>query len=87
MIAYHILFKGLIAHDLALLFHKVVCHDLVDLDLLVDSSGHDLFVDGLICPADKIALEIHILIVHVADIRQRLKDINIVHIKRMLRKL
>ncbi len=27
---------------------KVVCHDLVDLDLLVDSSGHDLFVDGLI---------------------------------------
>ena len=62
-------------------------HDLVDLDLLIDSSRHDLFVDGLIGPADKIAVEIHIQIVHVADIRQRLKDINIVHIKRMLRKL
>ena len=64
-----------------------VDHDLIDTDLLVDAGDHDFFVDGLIIPADKIMIEIHIFIIKIFYIRKRLEHKQIIHVKGMFRKL
>ena len=68
------------------LCHIVVAkHQLRHTDLLVDPSDHDLFVDRLIRATDKIAIKVHVKIVHRMYMRERLVDKDIVHIERVLR--
>ena len=63
---------------------ECVRHQFIDTDLLVDAGDHDFFVDGLIIPADKIMIEIHIFIIKIFYIRKRLEHKQVVHIKGML---
>ena len=65
----------------------VVDHDTVDLQLLIDTADHDLFIDGLIAAADKIAVEIHIQVIQVLHVGQRVIYENVIHIEGVLRKL
>ena len=62
-------------------------HQLCNPQLLVDPSDHDLFVDRLVRATDKVAIEVHIKIVHRMYMRERLVDKDIVHIERMHGKL
>ena len=70
------------------LCHIVVAkHQLRHADLLVDSSDHDLFIDRLVGAADKVAVEVHIQVVHRMYMRERLVDEDIVHVECVLREL
>ena len=71
--------KVLLCHD--------VDHDLVDLDLLVDPADHDLFVDRLVFPSNKIMIKIHIHVIDGIDIRIRLEGEDIVNIEGMIRQM
>ena len=56
-------------------------------ELLVNAADHHGFIDRLIRSSDKIALKIHIQIVHIFYMGKGLVDENIVYIKGMLGKL
>ena len=55
--------------------------------LLVNSCNHVPLIHGLVVSAYKIPVKIHIQIVYLPDMRQRIIDIDIVHVECMLRKL
>ena len=67
--------------------HKIIDHQLVHPDLLVDPSDHHLLIDRLVIPAYKIPVKIHIQIVHGLYMGKRLVHKNVVHIKSMFGKL
>ena len=70
------------------LCHIVVSqHQLCYPDLLIDPADHHLLVYRLVGTADKVAVKIHVQIIHGADMGQRLVNKDIVHIEGMLRKL
>ena len=60
-------------------------HKLIHPDLLIDAGYHNGLIYRLILPTYIIAIEIHIEIVHVFHLQERLKHIDIVHIKSLLR--
>ena len=67
------------------LFTKVIDHQLVDTDLLVNSADHDFLVNRLVGSPDKVAVEIDIEIIHRFDVRKRNKRNQIIHIEGVLR--
>ena len=69
------------------LFTKVIDHQLVDTDLLVNSADHDFLVNRLVGSPDKVAVEIDIEIIHRFDVRKRNKRNQIIHIEGVLRQL
>ena len=75
-----------------ILLCKILCahhidHDLIDTDLLIDSSDHHLFIHRLIVTADEVVVEVFVHIANFLHVRERLKCKNIVHVEGMLRKL
>ena len=73
--------------DHFIIFTIKIHHDLVHLELLIDSFHHHALMNGLIVSADVIGIKIHIQVIHVFYKQQGLKHIKIVHIKGVLRKL
>ena len=65
----------------------IINEQLIDRNLLVNPADHNLLIDRLVLPADKITVEIHIHIIHCLNIRKRVEHKNVIHIKCMLRQL
>ena len=57
---------------------------MIDPDLLIDPSDHDLLIDRLILSSDKIVIEIFIHIIDILHEGERLVDKDIVHVKGVL---
>ena len=60
-------------------------HQLCNPQLLVDPSDHYLLIYRLVRSSDKIAVEIHIQVIHILYMRKWLVHENIIHIECMLR--
>ena len=69
------------------LLYIVIYHQLVYLNLLVDTSYHDLLIYRLVCSSYIITIEIHIQIIHGLHIWQWIEYKDVIHIKGMLRQL
>ena len=61
----------------------IINEQLIDRNLLVNPADHNLLIDRLVLPADKITVEIHIHIIHCLYIWQRVEHKNVIHIKRV----
>ena len=77
--------QTLVFHDFRLVFRQIIHHQLIYPYLLVYPGNHNLLIHGLVFPADVIAVKIHVQIIQVPHKGKRLKHIQVVHIKGMLR--
>ena len=59
-------------------------HVVGDPQLLVHPGDHDLLVDRLVGPADEVAVQVHVQIVHVLHIGQGLVDEDVIHVEGVL---
>ena len=62
---------------------KLIDHDLIYLDLLVNTTDHHFFIDGLIITSNEVTVKINIHVVHMLYAWQWLVHINVIHIKSM----
>ena len=62
-------------------------HQLIHINLLINTTDHHTFIDRLIITSDKISVKIYVQIIQCLNIWQRYIDKQIIHIKCMLWKL
>ena len=77
----HILIQTPVFPDLFTPLREIINHTLVHINLLVNAGNHNALIHRLVFPANVVSVKIHVQIIQVFHIGQRLKYIEIVHIK------